>query len=340
MRQCLDRLRGADLPLEQPGLVIEKLFPTAGSDEDKSRFRHRVARAGAPDAYADAYRRWSSAIEDASLWTFEATLKTRLTVGLGAANPGENGIALQRTYGVPVIPGSTIKGAMRSCALELSGVHENVKPQWKREEAPDNAQAALTVFGAADAMAAVTCFDAWWVPEGKPFCVETWTPHHQNYMTQGADLPLDSDEPTPLGLFAVPKGAKFRFAFQVPDPRADWIAALAPVVQLALERGLGAKHSQGYGRFVVPNLVPDERRRDVRPQEPQEVILRNGSQELPGIFRKQDKRCWIEFPGGETRPVIDPPRLEEGSPVTVRLTVANGRIQAQIQGRNVRPRSD
>lgn len=339
MRTCLERLV-TDGSLEQLGLLIERLFPTLGSDEQQSQLRRRIAGADPSEAYKKAFEGWRYAVTDMACWTFEATLATRLTVGLGVANPGENGIALQRTYGMPLIPGSTIKGALRACALEMCGVKDNVEPRWKREEAPPEAQPALQVFGATDAMAAVTCFDAWWVPEGKPFCVETWTPHHQGYMTKGQGLPLESEEPTPLGLFAVPKGAKFWFAFLVPNPQAEWIAALVPVVKLALERGLSAKHSQGYGRFVVPNLAPEERRQVVRPQIVQEVVLRDGPQDLPGIFHRQDRKCWIEFPGGETRHVIDPRNVDDGSPVRVQVTVTNGRIQAQIQGRNVRPRSD
>ncbi|MCW5942897.1 MAG: type III-B CRISPR module RAMP protein Cmr6 [Fimbriimonadaceae bacterium] len=339
MRTCLKALVEAG-QLDQPGLLIERFFPIGDKNEDeKARFRYRVASAGAPEAYRSAYTRWNQALAEASFWTFEATLKTRLTIGLGVANPSENGIALQRTFGVPVIPGSTIKGALRSCAFELCGLHDNVKPQWKREEAPVAARPALEVFGAADAMAAVTCFDAWWVPTGKPFCVETWTPHHQKYMTQGADLPLESDDPNPIGLFAVPKGAKFRFAFQVPDPQAEWIAALADVVRLALERGLGAKHSQGYGRFTVPELVPGGPVRDDRGQRPQEVVvLTDGQHHVAGMFRVRGKSREVEFPGGQTRPVLDPPNLEDGTPVTVRVNVTKGQIQREIQGKNVRPR--
>lgn len=353
MRTCLTTLVETG-QLDQPGLLIERFYPTGKNrEEEQARFRHRVAGANASEAYRAAFDAWRTCLKESYFWTFEATLKTRLTVGLGVGNPGENGIALQRTYGVPVIPGSTIKGALRSCALELSGVHENVEPQWKRGEAPDNAQATLAVFGAADAMAAVTCFDAWWVPEGKPLCVETWTPHHQKYMThhqkdmtQGAELPLESEDPTPLGLFAVPKGAKFRFAFQVPDPQTDWVETLVPVLTLALKRGLGAKHSQGYGRFEVPNLSvaisPDDgntreadpTRDSTAPRTP--ANLSDGAHTLTGTLSIQGRVKKVRFDCGQERPVLEDPRLPDGARVGVRVQVTNGQIQREIRATNVK----
>jgi len=53
------------------------------------------------------------------VWHRRGTVVWRLAVGLGTEHPLENGCTLHRVYGVPYLPGSSIKGLTRNCALDL-----------------------------------------------------------------------------------------------------------------------------------------------------------------------------------------------------------------------------
>jgi hypothetical protein len=92
----------------------------AGTD-DKQAKRKLIATVeklgGAVSGYDAFFLRWRKALlalrrADGSGVTKELTLKTkdRLAVGLGGESVLETSITLHRTYGVPFVPGSAIKG--------------------------------------------------------------------------------------------------------------------------------------------------------------------------------------------------------------------------------------
>jgi CRISPR-associated protein Cmr6 len=61
------------------------------------------------------YRRWRRMTDGAT--RFEAKLQSRLIVGLGGKGPLEFGLTIQFVTGLPIIPGSAVKGIARTFAL-------------------------------------------------------------------------------------------------------------------------------------------------------------------------------------------------------------------------------
>lgn len=169
----------------------------------------------------------------------------RMVVGLGTkANAHEIGLALHGTYGWPVIPGSALKGLVRSWAVsESSGVSD-----------ADLAR----VLGGTDpaAQGTVRFLDA--VPDGKPVSVvaDVMTPHVKPYYDHLAGsarraAPAEYHNPVPLPFLTVRGG--YAVDLWGPDPddlalAADWLAEAGD------ELGAGAKTAAGYGYLAVTRV--------------------------------------------------------------------------------------
>lgn len=189
--------------------------------------------------YAAAYARWRRAVgDDARFSRTELEVDGRLYIGLVRDNPLETGVAVNHTYGMPLIPGSSIKGVVRAAAMRWlkDRADANAFLFGRGGEGPDETEAGGVVF-----------HDAWWVPEGegKPFVPEVVTPHHRDYYNLGSAHATDFDDPVPAPQIAV----RGRFLFVV-EGEGGWRELAMRLLTLALtECGVGGKTTSGYGRF-------------------------------------------------------------------------------------------
>ncbi|BCW98127.1 MAG: hypothetical protein KatS3mg024_0954 [Armatimonadota bacterium] len=171
----------------------------------------------------------------------------RIIVGLGAENPMETSITLNRLFGVPIIPGSALKGVARRYA-------EMFEPEDK-ERKGDHTKQIQFLFGDVNFGGRITFFDAWWVPDQqeKPLCKDVITVHHQEYYrTKGKKPPTDFDDPNPMSFVS----AKGTFLFAVQGPTKEWSQLAMALLQGGLcHLGVGAKTSSGYGRFQDDTAV-------------------------------------------------------------------------------------
>jgi CRISPR-associated protein Cmr6 len=163
------------------------------------------------------------------------TCESRFVTGLGRSHPAENGFVWHPTLGVPYLPGSSVKGMLRS---------------WVRQEAdprPSNDE-ILRVFGGRGAVGQVDVLDALPV---SPVQLEAdvMTPHYAGWTP--ADPPADWRSPVPIPFLVTAMGTRFLFAVlprsaiarDLADTARSW---LVEALKLA---GAGAKTSTGYGRF-------------------------------------------------------------------------------------------
>lgn len=247
---------GARQRVQHVGLAHEKLapHPTDADKEAKGRFIRNLAEgSGVPGDYERLFRRWvrrTVEVHDKA-WGRRVALaisQGRVLCGLGERTPTENGLSVHRTYGVPVLPGSSIKGITKQYVIETV-----TDGPWAEGE-----HLFHTVFGhgvddedAEGEAGVVSFFDALWVPEGGdlpavPFAAEIATPHFGDYYSKGR-APDGTQSPIPV-VFLAAQGA-FRLVIEGPEP------LLEPVMQLVAEalskRGVGAKTRAGYGRFDV-----------------------------------------------------------------------------------------
>ncbi|MEZ4363817.1 MAG: type III-B CRISPR module RAMP protein Cmr6 [Kofleriaceae bacterium] len=188
----------------------------------------------------------------------------RLLIGQGRAAATETSITFHPIWGVPLLPGSALRGIARAeLATELS------------------AAAVEEIFGTTDRAGLLTFYDALPVNGEFTLALDGQTPHHGRYYgTDGdsddedrprgrrkedapqSDAPTDADSPVPFSFLTVVKTA-FAVYIGAHDSSDSAGSALerawgALTTSLA-EVGVGGKTSAGYGRFEVEALDRSKR---------------------------------------------------------------------------------
>jgi CRISPR-associated protein Cmr6 len=229
------------------GLWLEKgLADVDDKGPGRQTLFEELALLGIPADYSRHFCRWKAAIEALEPFTktAEARVLGRMVVGLGAESVLETSIALHRTYGVPYIPGSALKG------LAAAAAHKQLQdPRWhKTGEDGKIGEWHRILFGDQESSGYVTFHDALWVPEGGtlPLDLDVMTVHHKDYY-QGDAPPADWDNPTPIAFVS----ARGKYLLAVTGPE-EWAEAAMEILRDALEKdGIGAKTAAGYGRLHV-----------------------------------------------------------------------------------------
>jgi CRISPR-associated protein Cmr6 len=242
----------------------------------------------APD-YSRFFQRWKTSFSAPGDRVFELALASRLLVGHGNSSATDVGLTVHHTWGVPVIPGSALKGLCAHYVDAVYGPSDPARKPWEQEgeestradyqgvtwrgrrieRGPGAVYRAL--FGAPDAQdddvmrdrgfeagasaGLVTFHDALYVPKGgaddRPFAADVLTVHQKHYYdSSGGSWPNDYDSPNPVAFLTVRPGARLFFALSGP---ADWTELAERLLRDALEKwGVGGKTSAGYGRLVAP----------------------------------------------------------------------------------------
>ncbi len=193
-----------------------------------------------PKLYAKCYERWRQTLE--ALGTQPRVFKTeyRLAAGHGSKNATETGIALHHSYGVPYIPGSSLKGVAAAFAEQrLDGL-------WGPK-----GDAYKTLFGTIDEAGYVTFLDALPLPSRCVLLPDVLTVHHRDYYQARDNLPpADWDSPTPISFLSA--RGEFLVALLPATGAEAWAEVGYRLLQIALaEMGVGGKTSSGYGRMVA-----------------------------------------------------------------------------------------
>lgn len=233
-------------------------------DEDRPKKRSEAFQAASTCAaattqgsgrgiYGQAFARWRAM--HASLGSVFKPVSTqgRLIIGLGIETPLETGLRLHHTYGVPLIPGSAIKGVCAYYAQAIWGLDD---PEFQV-----GGSAYQFLFGSEDAAGMVTFDDAWIDPASvsSSLQADVMTPHQVDYYQekQGPDgkrlPPSDTGDPLPISFLSV-KG-KFWLAMRCEGDDRElagrWHKLVEDLALAALQdEGIGGKTRAGYGRLV------------------------------------------------------------------------------------------
>lgn len=231
----------------------------------------QAANSNATRFLADLGRAYSGGVV-----TFEATLGGRLLVNMAGGVIENAGIALDRCFGLPFIPGSAVKGIARAQALwEI----REAKPG----ERPGLLRLAMLIFGfgsndlkgkgdfawaggasAAQAVAAQlgstdfkgsACFLPAYPTTPPTLVVDMVNPHYPDYYRGQRQRADDDESPIPNYFPAVEAGSSFGFAVvlnRVPQLEAVTLESLLHQAKEWLQRavtrkGVGAKTAAGYG---------------------------------------------------------------------------------------------
>lgn len=115
MRDALAHLWQGVETADHAGLAYDVLAPVvdgAVPESERSRWLERIARTKLPDGYPSAYTVWADALAGDESRGAEVELASRLLVGHGNSSAIDVGLTLHNTWGVPVIPGSALKGLL------------------------------------------------------------------------------------------------------------------------------------------------------------------------------------------------------------------------------------
>lgn len=248
------------LPYEAPnaGLWLDKFIFNQESEASltsrtnekkkltpKARLVEDVAAIPVAAVYKTFFERWKTGLKNLcppeGLGT--ASVQGRMAVGLGDETVLETSVKLHRTYGVPYVPGSALKG------LAASYARNHVGGVWAKGK-----EAYEIVFGKTEEAGYLTFHDALYVPGsagGRPLRADVITVHHTDYYGNKKDAaPADWDDPNPVPFLSA-TGEYLVALSAIPDCR-EWITKTWKILELALrEEGIGAKTSSGYGRMSL-----------------------------------------------------------------------------------------
>lgn len=252
------------LLLQKGFIEIEHPDETKRSNEETKKFSHlnKMANLPAPSIYQKAFNRWFDLTSDENSFNQTVmTLENRLLIGLTGNAALETSCSLSRNYGMPYIPGSSVKGVVRA---------------WAEQHLQNDYADELTeLFGTRDSddvnriSGLVTFHDAWWIPHGsdKPFVLDVVTTHHQAYYNGQQDKPSDKDSPIPNHQLAVQ--GSFLFVLEG-DP--EHVSLCQQMLTKALpDNGIGAKTAAGYGYMGVNLNLYHELQQEAEKRLPPEV---------------------------------------------------------------------
>lgn len=245
-----ERLRQALHRIDQPnaGLLLTRGwtdYVQGEGDADNrqvSKASHidKVCHQHPSTLYLLAYDRWQETTADAARFrSLYAELQHRMFIGLSASSAIETGVCSSHSYGMPMIPGSSVKGCARGYAKQIGTKTEYLAVLFGEDKTED---------GREPGAGSLVWHDAWWIPgkNSHPFVREVVTVHHPDYYAGKADA-TDFDSPVPNAQIAV-QGS---FYFVVEGDPA-WAELALKLLKAALaETGIGAKRAAGYGFMAV-----------------------------------------------------------------------------------------
>jgi CRISPR-associated protein Cmr6 len=293
-------LRGLGVP-DCLGLAYDAWAPVQrdGKVPDKERpdWLGELARLPISPDYRSVFHRWRASFARSGDRTLEIELVSRLLVGHGNSTATGVGLTTQHTWGVPIIPGTALKGLLAHHVDAVYGPDDPVPAPWDRPDdereraryqgvtwddrgrrvvrGPGDAYRAL--FGAPEAdhdgvcrehgidagtiRGAVVFHDATYVPGSangdRPFAVDVLTVHQKSYYDNAGSV-WPNDYDDPNPVGFLTVRPKVRFLLALSGP-AEWTARAERLLLDVLgDWGVGAKTSSGYGRLV--RYAPDSER--------------------------------------------------------------------------------
>lgn len=241
----------------------------------------------APD-YARSFERWKASFSAIGDRLAELTLASRLLIGHGNASAIDVGLTVHHTWGVPVIPGSALKGLVAHYIDATYGPTDASQKPWEQQgdervradyqgvtwnrrriergpgvvyralfgapDAREDATMRENGFEAGAAAGLVTFHDALYVPgsstDDRPFSADVLTVHQKDYYdSSGQSAPNDYDSPNPVAFLTVRPKCRLLLALSGPS---EWTELAARLLADALNNwGVGGKTSAGYGIGTV-----------------------------------------------------------------------------------------
>ena len=230
--------------------------------EAKADLLAQLAAGEWPEGFESTMRRRKTVLESTRRGFYSRVLVLRplgrTVVGLGQKGVVESGIALDRAWGVPVLPGSSLKGLAAATAHKLTD-----DPEWRKETRNVHAGSSFEwLFGTVAHAGLVDFLDGWPEPSvaSKPLALDVMTVHYADYYQNEPEStkfsPPDGTE-SPIPVHFLTTNVVFRVVLVGLERDQQWVDAAADLLTLGLTKlGIGAKTNAGYGYFEVTDGVP------------------------------------------------------------------------------------
>ena len=239
------------------------------NEEQKTKFFHAIkSHFQFNDALVKAnHRRWQAIAQSSPhAQTFTATPEWRMVVGLGRSSILETSMMLDRITGIPIIPGSALKGLAASyallCVLEKTNRADEVEKTYqqyiKKEIAdlPEHLEDYIQVFGYQGNVGKVIFLDA--VPTKTPTLEpDIMNNHYPEYYgdKDGGQAPTPYQNPIPVYFLTLGQKSQFAFAVAGKDNQPstqELVEKARQWLQAGLsDLGIGAKTAAGYGYLDI-----------------------------------------------------------------------------------------
>lgn len=228
--------------------------------------------------------------------------------GLGREHPVGNGFAWHHTFGVPYLPGASLKGVLRS---------------WAREQGVEKSLMAR-IFGSGDrhfaGVGSVIFFDAI-PPKPVKLRADVMTPHYgPYYQDEHANIPpADWNNPVPIPFLVVDNAQLFVFALaprreSYPQDTKDCETVTGWLDDALTWLGAGAKTAVGYGRFMLDRAATEaaaEGQRKVQQERERKVKLGKRLQNLSSLAQELEREIETAHLGTDKNAFCAPPRIEQ-----------------------------
>lgn len=257
-RSNIDDRRITFAPYFNPGLWLDKYIAGQNAkneqrNEREPTFKQQLvgdlAKSRPPVEYTLIFQRWKENLQSLGAHLQSLKIEGRVVVGLGAEAVLEASVALHRTYGVPYIPGSALKGLAASYARK-----ELENDEWRKVTADGKVGALYeAVFGSAGKSGYLTFHDALCIPseneQAQLLHADVMTVHHPDYY--GGEGPAaDWDDPNPVPFLSAT--GSYLLALSGGPGTDGLLGHTMGILALALrDYGIGAKTSSGYGRATL-----------------------------------------------------------------------------------------
>lgn len=168
----------------------------------------------------------------------KVTLASRFATGLGSPHPTEIGFSLDRSIGIPYLPGSSVKGLARAAARLCAEPALETLFGPDRIDRSEDAKTGDFIF--------LDAYPARW-PRLE---VDIINCHHQDYYAERSPFPSETDGPIPVYFLSVAAGTPW--VFRLLSRSGEHAARGMDLLRIGLkELGAGAKTAVGYGSFAV-----------------------------------------------------------------------------------------
>lgn len=260
-REEIEKLLGSDKKRDMSS-VWELAVRASKVSNSYSAFLQRLTRVDPPDGYRKL------------LMDFRA--KTRIVVGSGPTGWEVSMVQLLAPYSVPWIPGSSLKGAIESAALQEIDTSTPIEDRlvdsskaaflrngeklaiWKYKnlnlaDLRGQLKPIARLFGTKKYRGELIVIGGFLksAPEEGHLTIDVVTPHYKTYYERKGEIPPNEfTEPVPVKFPAVREGTVFTFILMTPEEYENFTRKI--LTRTLTEFGVGGKTVAGYGLFEGP----------------------------------------------------------------------------------------